>query len=72
MSINPSGSQGVLKEHHDRMANEPAYKTATLTAPAHVRGKYLTNTAPTTGKANRTATANAAKRSTTQRARPSD
>ena len=38
---------GVIGKHRHRMENDPDYREAALTAPAPIRGKYLTNTAPT-------------------------
>lgn len=65
-------TQGVLAQHHDRMENDPAYREAALTPPADTRGKYLTNTAPTVGAADRSAPADPIIASTVQRPRPSD
>jgi hypothetical protein len=64
--------KGVLAQHADRMENDKAYREAALTAPAPVRGKYLTNTAPTQPAADSSATARKAERTEVQRARPID
>lgn len=62
----------VLQEHRDRMENDKAYREAALTAPAPVRGKYLTNTAPTKPQADSDAEADLATRSEPQESRPID
>jgi hypothetical protein len=65
-------TKGIVAQHRDRMENDSAYRDAALTAPADVRGKYLTNTAPTTGAADRDAPADEDIASTVQRPRPID
>lgn len=64
--------KGVLAQHRDLMENDSDYREAALTAPAPVRGKFLTNTAPTLGQADRTAEADVAVASEVQRPRPID
>lgn len=66
---------GVLGQHRWRMENDDAYREATLTAPAPVRGKYLPGTSPTKAKADdktRAAEEKADTAGTVQRARPID
>ena len=39
--------KGVIAQHRDRMDNDPEYREAALTPPATIRGKHLSNDAPT-------------------------
>lgn len=68
----PPEGAGVLTQHRHRIENDKAYREAALTAPAPVRGKFLTNTVPTTGQADRSADAKKTEASKPQRDRPID
>lgn len=63
---------GVLEQHRERMQNDPEYRDAALTAPHPIRGKYLTNTAPTAFAADRSEPAGPAVAGQVQEPRPID
>lgn len=63
---------GVLGTHRERMADDESYRDAALESPHSTRGKYLTNTAPTVGKADRDEEADDSVRSEVQEPRSFD